>query len=216
MTNDQPDWVRPSGDSNRVIVSAGIGPQHYRKLLRSTENHCAVHCQDTFRMFFDVLPTGCPPHQDKPYSFKIFAIERVMTAGFRYVLWMDSTFQPVSSIEPIWKHIEQHGFYVAKQGDSRLGEWCSDDALRLMRIGRDEAMTIPLVYSGLVGFDIASDAGQDIWREWKMSERAGVFAGPHFNQSGEFGLKWGAKCSDDPRCQGHRHDESALSWILRA
>ena len=57
---DQPDWVHPSVPSDsRVIVSAGVGAQHYRKLLRSTENHCAVHCPDTWRLFYDVLPEGC-------------------------------------------------------------------------------------------------------------------------------------------------------------
>lgn len=28
------------------------------------------------------------------------------------------------------------------------------------------------------------------------------------------GLKWAGHCANDPRCEGHRHDESALSFVL--
>src|ERR1039458_7842052 len=83
MTNDQPDWIIPEQPSSRVIISAGIGSYHYRKMLRSTENHCAVHCTDTTRMFFDVLPTGARTHIEDPYGFKIHALKRHTDPGDR-------------------------------------------------------------------------------------------------------------------------------------
>src|SRR5580692_5246145 len=98
---DQPDWIQ--GTAPRVIVSAGIGSQHYRKMLRSTENHCAVHCPETWRLFFDVLPTGCPPHAEHQYAFKIEAMRRAVDSGIGGVLWMDATCQPVESIELLWE-----------------------------------------------------------------------------------------------------------------
>jgi hypothetical protein len=219
MVEDQPDWVHPINESsNRAIVSAGLGSQHYRKLLRSTENHCAVHCPDTWRLFFDVLPAGCVPHERRPYKFKLAALERPISAGFRYVVWMDSTFQPVDSIEPLWEHIAEHGWYCARQGDAKLGEWTTDAALDRFCLNRDAAMNIPLVYSGLVGFDMMSDPGKQIWQSWRGLETLGVFAGAHENiphaPFGNHGLKWVGHCSADPRCKGHRHDESALSFIL--
>jgi hypothetical protein len=219
VTTDQPDWIHPTDEASpRAIVSVGVGSQHYRKMLRSTENHCAVHCQDTWRLFFDVLPAGCEPHEQRPYKFKLAALERPISAGFRYVVWMDSTFQPMASIEPLWEHIKEHGWYCARQGDAKLGEWTGDTALKMFGLTRDEAMNIPLVYSGLVGFDMWNFAAQRMWTMWREMEAWGVFIGAHLNiphsPFGHHGLKWAGHCSGDPRCKGHRHDESALSFIL--
>ena len=218
--NDQPDWIIPEQPSSRVIISAGIGSYHYRKMLRSTENHCAVHCADTTRMFFDVLPTGARAHIEDPYGFKIHALKRAVDPGYQHVLWMDATCQPVESIEPLWEHIEREGFYIVKQEDATLGNWVSDHALGVFGITRDEAMEIPLVYTGLVGLNMQNVAGAAIWLNWLHIYRQGAFSGPHFNEAGygwpwrEDGAKWRGHCSFDTRCQGHRHDESAMSFEL--
>ena len=220
-TDDQPEWIYPTAiGATRVIISAGLGSYHYRKLLRSTENHCAVHCPETWRLFFDVLPEGAKPHEYDPYGFKIHALRRAVEPGYRDVLWMDSTCQPVESIEPLWAHIEREGFYVVKQGDAMLGSWAADNALRIFGIDRDQAMEIPLVYTGLVGLDMHSIPGSTIWREWMYLWLSGAFSGPHFNEPGygwpwkPEGAKWRGHCSFDERCQGHRHDEAAMSFVL--
>lgn len=225
MSSEEPDWIRPassngSRDPNaRVIVSCGIG-RHYRERLRSTVNHCAVHCPETWRLFYDCLPEGCPPHHEAQYAFKIYALKRAIDAGFRYVLWMDTSFQPIASIEPLWKIVEDQGWFVAKQADAKLGSWISDDVLTRWGIARDMVMETPLCYSGIVGLDLKSDVGRAIWRDWLFAQQRGWFNGPHFNAGGKHVVWNGHKstgwCSDDPRCEGHRHDEAALSLILWA
>src|ERR1019366_4879766 len=218
MLSDLPDWIIPEQPSSRVIISAGIGSYHYRKMLRSTENHCAVHCADTTRMFFDVLPTGARAHIEDPYGFKIHALKRAIDPGYQNVLWMDATCQPVESIDPLWEHVAREGFYVVKQADAKLGSWVSDNALGVFGITRDQAMEIPLVYTGLVGLNLRSVPGATIWKEWLQLYKKGAFSGPHFNVAGwgwpwqEEGAKWRGHCSFDPRCEGHRHDESAMSF----
>ena len=209
--NDQPDWIIPAEPSSRVIISAGIGSYHYRKMLRSTENHCAVHCADTTRMFFDVLPTGAWPHIEDPYGFKIHALKRAVDTGYQNVLWMDATCQPVESIEPLWEHLKEFGFYVVKQEDAMLGNWVSDHALGIFGIDRDQAMEIPLVYTGLVGLNMQTPQGVDIWSEWLHLYKKGAFVGPHFNEPGygdesamSFVLwKLGLKPVDNPRGLAH-------------
>lgn len=220
MIDDQPEWIIPEQPSSRVIISAGIGSHHYRKMLRSTENHCAVHCADTTRMFFDVLPTGARAHIEDPYGFKIHALRRAIDPGYQNVLWMDATCQPVESIEPLWEQLKEFGFYVVKQEGAMLGSWVSDYALGIFGITRDQAMDIPLVYTGLVGLNMRSLAGVQIWTEWCRLYKRCAFVGPHFNEPGygwpwmEDGAKWRGHCSFDPRCEGHRHDESAMSFVL--
>ena len=215
VNRDTPPWIE--GSTARVITSAGIG-HHYRELLRSTVNHCAVHCPETWRRWWDILPPGCPSHEESQYAFKIHALEEPIRSGFQHVLWMDTTFQPIDSIEPLWAHIQETGWFVAEQS-AHLGSWTSDRALRIFGISRDEAMEIPLVYSGLVGINQASEVGLKIWERWRELYAAGAFRGPHYNESCvdpwvARGLKWAGHCSNDPRCEGHRHDESALSFVL--
>jgi len=217
---DQPDWTVPTQRSVAVpgvIVGAGIGT-HYRKLFRSTINHCEVHCPDAWKLWYESLPANCPPHEESQYAFKIYALLRAVE-GFQYILWMDATFQPTASIEPLWERIRADGWYVAAQG-AELGNWVSDAALNLFGISRDAAMEIPLVYSGLVGLDLRHSLGNEIWRRWKEWHDAGAFNGPHRNLPGApmavWGEKWTGHCSLDPRCEGHRHDEAALSFVLHS
>lgn len=223
MNDEQPVWISPRNGQelprgeSRVIVGAGIS-RHYRQRLRSTVNHCEVYCPEAWKLWYDTLPEGCPPHDQSQYAFKIYAIQRCIDAGFRYILWMDSSFAPVDSIEPLWKLIEEHGWFVPRQGDAQLGTWTSDKALRIYGITRDQAMDIPLVYSGLVGMDMINPAAIYIWHRWAGLHGQGAFNGPHYHVPQAVpeatGAKWKGWCSDDPRCLGHRHDESALAFAL--
>lgn len=200
---------------DRVIVNCAIGGQ-YPVLQDALRLACLGSCPDTDLMFA-ALPDGCPPHSDQQYAFKIFAIRKAIAAGYRYILWMDCTFKPLTSIEPLWIAVARDGWYAPKQGDAKLGEWCSDTALDFFCLSRDAAMTVPLVYSGLVGLDMQG-AGAHIWKLWEFMYEAGTFNGPHRNVPGSPMQPWGNKTeghvSHDPRVFGHRHDEAALSAAL--
>ena len=218
----EPEFVTTCGhertDHDICIVSCGIGPE-YQEGLHSTRLHCEVNAPETWRLFYRDYPAGCPPHSEQQYAFKAFAMQRAIDAGFRFVVWMDSTFQPIRSLAPLWEILEKQGWYVPKQGDAVLGEWCSDWFLKNVQASRDALMTVPLCYSGIVALDMASEIGHAIWKEWRRSQRRGYWNGPHrnnpeLNEVREWGVKFEGPCSYDPRCKGHRHDEAALSWIL--
>ncbi len=217
-----PDFRRPAGYCerticDRIIVCCGIGA-HYDRGYRSTLNHCDVYEPGTWQLFSHDYPDGCPPQSESQYAFKIYALQRAIDAGFRYVLWMDAAFQPIASLEPLWQHIAQYGWFVPVQRDAVLGNWSSDMALDIFQISRDSAMGMPLCFSGIVGLDMASPIGKNIWQLWRELYTQGAWNGPHQNEPGVVPHAWGQKlsghCSDDPRCCGHRHDESALSMVL--
>ncbi len=217
----QPEFEMTSGrsrtDHDMCIVSCAIGP-HYQEGIYSTRLHCEAHVPEAWRLFYRELPLGCPPHSEQMYAFKIYAMQRAIDAGFRYILWMDATFQPIASIAPLIDVIKQDGWYAPQQLTSKLGTWCSDKALDYFDIRREVAFTIPLVFSGLVGLDIRSENGADIWDLWKCSQSAGAWNGAHFNVTTidvrPFGLKTRGHVSWDLSVEGHRHDEAALSAIL--
>lgn len=202
-----------------VIVSCGIG-EHYRTGLMSTRQHCERYCPEADLLMFDDYPAGCPPHAEQMYAFKIFAMREAIERGWQYVLWMDAWFQPIASIVALWEHIRRTGWYIPAQGDSVLGNWCTDSALAKFEISRETARTIPLCYSGLVGLDMGNRLACGIWKHWEQLFTLGTFNGPHLNVPGEpmtqWGLKWQGHASDDTAVNGHRHDESALSFVLHS
>lgn len=217
----QPEFEMTSGrdrtDHDMCIVSCGIGT-HYQEPLHSTRLHCQVNVPEAWRLFYRELPLGCPDHFHSNYAFKLWAIRRAIEAGFRYVLWMDTSFQPIASIEPLWAVIREQGWYCAPQAGEKLGQWSSDACLDLLSLRRDDAMRIPLVYSGLFGFDVKSPVGAALWRGWQHTQAMGAWEGPHLNVPGTHQTPWGLKtqghASHDPAVKGHRHDEAGLSYVL--
>lgn len=203
---------------DRCIVSAAIGAK-YQAECESMRWHVNRYCSDDHDIIhWNDYPPGCPSQAKRQYAFKIFAIQDAFQRGYERVLWMDIVYMPQTSIQPLWDAVARDGWYIPPQGDAVLGNWCSDACLGLFGLTRDQAMVIPLVFSGLVGLDLDHRTGQRIWDLWKIAYEQGAFQGPHKNEPGEPMHEWGHKlaghCSDDPRCMGHRHDESALSAIL--
>lgn len=210
---------RPRTDHDRVLVNCAIGANPgYKSGQTKLRAAWKTYCPDAWAVFYDDYPDGCPPHSQMQYAFKIFALEEAIKAGFRYILWMDCVFQPQASIEPVWRHIEETGWYLVPQGDSYLHHWCSDAALADYGISRETASCIHLLFSGLIGLDMQHELGQTIWRRWKELYEKGSFNGPHRNVPGGEMKPWGHKyaghVSSDPSVLGHRHDESALSFIV--
>ncbi len=191
----------------------------YPELGAKTQRFCTRWAPDCWQMFWNgEYPHGCPKHSQSMYAFKIFALREAIAAGFRYILWMDTAFQPVAPLDRLWALIERDGWYAPQQGDSKLGEWCSDGALRRFHLTRENAMLIPLAFSGLVGLDMRSERALGIMEWWRCWMEQGTFNGPHANDPGVDTYVWGNKlrghCSHDPRVFGHRHDEAALSFVL--
>jgi hypothetical protein len=229
-----PDGYKLDSPAERCIVSCDIG-NHYAQDFLVTKENCNRYCGDAWRLYYDDYPDGCPPHSESMYAFKVYAIEEAIRAGFRFILWMDSSLAPLAPIEPLWRTIEQHGWYAAPQYSgitegqpwrhwastvqATLGEWCSDAALGIFGMSREAAFSIPLALTGLVGLDMQNPMAQTIWRMHKEFHGRGVFNGAHVNKPGHpvtavGNGKFHGHVSHDARVQGHRHDETSLSFIL--
>lgn len=203
---------------DRIIVNAAIG-FHYRSQCESMRWHCQQHCStDHDFAFWDDYPPRCPTQRERNYAFKKFGIEHAIQQGYRRILWMDVVYMPQRALTDLWNVVGEQGWYIPPQGDAVLGNWCSDACLDAFGVPRDVAMNIPLCFSGLVGLDLDHATGRHIWDLWRLSYEHGTWQGPHVNEPGEpihdWGQKFAGHCSDDKRCLGHRHDESALSCIL--
>lgn len=202
----------------RAIINVAVEQGFYLPLQQSVLAACREFGGDA-DLFFGGYPEGCPSHKTHQYAFKVWAMDLAVQGGFRQIMWIDCRCRPVASLEPVWDVIERDGFYVSSEYDAKLGDWCSDEALKLFGIDRGTARCIPLVRGGVFGVDVSSAIGGQVWQGYKALCEAGAFNGAHQNIPGAVvthwgGGKWKGHVSDDPAVGGHRHDETALAYTL--
>ncbi len=166
-----------------VIVNVAVGGDYARR-AQFMRTECDRHCGDHDIRFYDGYPDGCPPHGESNYGFKIYAIRDAIKRGFRQILWLDTTIFPVSGLSGFWHSIEQSGWWVPRQGDSKLGTWISDAALAICGRSRDELMGILLPWCAVIAIDLDHGRGAEFWANLEHWYEAGVFNGPHFNVPG--------------------------------
>lgn len=156
--------------------------------------------------FNGTYPPGSPTHQEVPYGFKPAAIlDAIRIHDPDVAIWMDASMWCIRGLEGVVGAVEAGGV-AAWQTGFTVGQWCTDAALPLLGVTRDEAFTLPLVAGGFVGFDLRSDVGPRVLRNWSELAQRGAFNGPWQNKVGE--------ASVDGRVSGHRHDMPALSVLL--
>lgn len=180
-----------------VNVATGRFTAGQSRLLRAFPD-------ETVLCWTNAYPPGSPEHLAMPYAFKAYALQHARDLGFDLVLWADACIVPHGSIETLWDRIENDGYWISNNG-WKNGEWCSDAALPLIGITRDEAMTQKHVVATTFGLNLASDIGIGMLDEYLRLAKNGAFCGPWKNDQGQ--------ASSDPRVLGHRHDQSCLSAI---
>lgn len=147
---------------------------------------------------------GSPLHIYNPYSFKVYAVEAVRNMGYEVVMWCDSILGLVRPLETIIPEIEKVGVYLAED-IWKTGMFANDKCLEYFGVTRDQAMEISAVWACFMGFDFKNPVTHEFMRRWKKASQDGAFAGSPFNHEGSE--------SADPRCKGHRHDQSCAELI---
>jgi hypothetical protein len=152
----------------------------------------------------DFSDIGSPSHKDDPYAFKMYAIDYVHKKGYDIVIWCDSPSRLVKRIDDWIPEIEKVGVYLQKDG-WMCGQWANDKALDWFGKTRDEAMKISSVYACIMAFDFRHPITSQFLSLWKQCREAGLFRGAWNNSNNTESL--------DPRCMGHRHDQTCAELI---
>lgn len=156
-------------------------------------------------LFWDTWPSAFPDHNKIPYAFKLAAWQEAIQKGYDIGLWIDASDYVIKPIDPILHYIRENGHILWNNG-ANIGTWSSDRSLRSFGITRDEAFQIAEVTGNIVGFDLRKPKNLQLIQEWTKYALDGVtFPGPWHNKNGE--------ASSDPRVRGHRHDQTALSFL---
>lgn len=153
---------------------------------------------------------GAPSHKDIPYAFKSYGFQKAISMGYDRVIWCDSVIHLYNehSLSRIYDQLDKTGNMIALNAWS-TGSWCSDDALKIFGITRDEAFQIPHPMANVLGFDLNFPDSVEFLRQYHMYAQNGAFKGAWTNKNNEVSL--------DHRVLGHRHDQTAagvIAWRL--
>ena len=202
-----------------VICTLGLGhhyPRGVARLIRKFHENC-----DGFEIqaWVNTLPPGAPErvivggYDYTAYCAKPFAMKAAMDSGAEFVLWLDASVYPIRHIQPLLDHIGGVGYYMAPTGFT-IGEWASDEVLEHLLWTRDQALKLPECASGIVGLDLRRERMRSVLDDWTRLWR--LFPGHHSNVNAadkKHHYKNTGFVSNDPRCSGHRHDQTVLSLL---
>ncbi len=164
-----------------------------------------LNSQGQMHYTWQELPPGSPTHADVPYGFKYSAIDEVARKGATSILWLDSSAVILKPLDPIWSMIEQQGYWFSRNYDYNNGQFCSDEALKIMGMTREEAFKVPHVTAACFGLRMDHPYAIAFMSGWKTLAEAGAFKGDRGNCSG--------KVEDPTQYQGHRNDQSCASQM---
>lgn len=206
----------------RCLLNVANGHAYPRGQHRLVESLIARY-DGAVKTWAHQYPKNSPTHDECPYAFKLHAIEEAAVAGFTTILWVDAAVWAVKPLEDLLLRVEREGHFFFHGGAS-LGQRCSDECLLKMGFrpgaslaeAREEAFKVPLIGGTVYGLDLTHARTREFYNLWWKGYRDGCFFGAAINDvakdnmSGLAGRPVG-HVSDDPRVQGHCHDESVAT-----
>jgi hypothetical protein len=202
-----------------VICTVAYLGWYRRGVARMIQEFERVSPGYEIQAWVNTLPPGTPPVIEDGitytgYAAKPRAMRCAMASGADVTLLLDASVYPIRHIEPLIDFIHGHGYYLAPAGFT-IGEWTNDWILERAGLTRDEALLIPDVASGIVGLD-NSERSKEVVKRWCRMTLWPKFGDYHSNSNAadkRHHYRNVGPVSDDPRCSGHRQDQSALSII---
>lgn len=208
-----------------VVLTVATGARYVKGQHRLT---ASMNSMGQFCVKWDnALPPGCPPHRERPYAFKSYAIQWAMSRGFTRIMWCDASIVPIRPLAPIWEHAAEHGAWLSNNGFTNY-EWTADSAYPDLfpeyfvpgaepAVAREVNKLIKHVVGGVIAIDLNRPNGVLFAEEYvRLGTQTKAFCGPwsnimHTDAQGGGGDYFGACGPADVR--GHRHDQTALSVI---
>jgi hypothetical protein len=156
-------------------------------------------------LFNEYNQIGSKSHQEVPYQFKVYAIEKARNLGYDIVLYCDASIYAISDVMPVINHIISKGHLMEYCGFS-AGQFSTDLCLKEFNLTRDEAMLIKLHSAGFTGLNFKNELTTKFFDKWFQRAKEEItFCGDWNNNYNQ--------CSNDKLCLGHRHDQTVASII---
>ncbi len=130
-------------------------------------------------------------HADMPYQFKPYAIQEALEAGYKQILWCDSTIRLVANPFPLWQQCQKTGIMAWNNEGHPLKPWIAPHAEKIIGIN---SFALEQIMACCIMFDFDNPITKIVFDEWIECSRNGAFLNKGFNN--------------------HRHDQACLSAIM--
>lgn len=155
----------------RCIIN--VSTNKYRKgqerlsetLKGNTDAHLLLYTKES-----DV---EAPTHQESMYGFKPMAFQKAYELGFTTVLWLDASMYILKDLNPIFEHIEEHGYFWQDSGWEN-DRWTTPEAEEYFGTNQGR-----MISSGVVGLDLYHPDASDFLYLWLGAMQDGMFNGSH-------------------------------------
>jgi hypothetical protein len=200
----------------KYVVSFADGVGHYAKAMMRLElslKHVGFGGEfEIFKGVNDYAHINSPHHKGTPdavpYAFKAYSIKKAMEEGADLILWCDSVVYATKSIEPIWRHIKEKGYLFFDNIGFSIGDYTSDACLVKHGMTREEAFNSKMLMACVMGFDVHNPVTKEFLKRYIDAAGDGVsYPGSWTNEN--------LQVSNDMRVNGHRHDQSVASIIVK-
>lgn len=200
----------------KYVVSFADGVGQYAKALMRLELSLKLVGfggeNEIFKGINDYAHILSPHHKGTydavPYAFKAYSIKKAMEEGADLILWCDSPVYATKSMEPIFKHIQEHGYLFFDNIGFSIGDYTSDACLNQWGMTRDEAFNSKMIAACVMGFDVHNPQAKEFLDKYISAAKDGVsYMGDWTNQN--------LQVSNDIRVKGHRHDQSLASILIK-
>lgn len=157
-----------------------------------------------------------PSQDESPWGFKPVLLNYAKEKGYKYILWLDSNMICIRKPVTIFKKIIKDGYYISSSYTTKMGYWCSDIALENFGIDRETSFKITEINACIVGFSTKNTSKIKILNEWlQYAEDKITFRGIPKTLPFELSFKNNNNLlSNNNRVLGHRHDQTALSFLI--
>lgn len=191
----------------KCVVSFADSNGSYQKKMLRLEQSLKGNFDGDFLGFTSYEEIECEPHSVIPYKFKPYAIQKAIDLGYELILWADSPIYAKQSIEPVFKHIEEHGYLFFDNIGFSLGDYTNDKTLNYFGITREESWKIKMIMACCMGFHTKKQLFQLNYSFGLYASLANdLYIGEWDNDD--------LTESKDRRVKGHRHDQSVMSAII--
>jgi hypothetical protein len=192
----------------KAIVTFANNEERYIKAqARQEESLKKVGWDGDYFAFKTFEEIGSPDHDDVPYAFKPFAIDKVREMGYDLIIWMDSPVYAIKPLDTLCSFIENNGSIFFDNLGFTIGDYTSDECLRLCDMTREEAFNRPMIMACLMGFDFTNPKTSELFDKYLLAaSEQGKYEGDWHNNN--------LQVSKDNRVKGHRHDQSVMSILM--
>ena len=172
---------------NCIVTLANHRGNYWAAQERLVQSLLDVGYEGAILAFRSEGEVGAPPHISNPYAFKVYCFEKALKAGYKNILYLDSSVYAIRPIDSIFETIEKDG-YVMQEAGYMVYDFCNKRTLDYFGLDVQSAQIPMYGNAGLLGLKLENTGdcycpectktiGDEFLKLWRGSMLDGMFKG---------------------------------------